>query len=154
MKTSAALARTSKLGTYRHQTETLNLKGLLKKGGERQETRSRLRLSREWAYKDDRASGPPWKRPSWSGNNSQPARHLEGKERNKEDRRRDVYLSDFRVDGRCSTQKNRILHKILNAGALDLLLDLSCSLLPRSEVNLSNMSRHRPEKRHLVVSNA
>lgn len=80
-------------------------------------------------------------------------RHLEGKDRNREDRRRDVYLSDFSVDGRCSTQKNRILHKILNAGTLDLLLDLSCSLLPRSEVNLCNMSGHRPEKRHLVLSN-
>lgn len=46
----------------------------IEKGGERQETRSHSKLSREWAYKDDRASGPPWKRPSWSGNNSQPAR--------------------------------------------------------------------------------
>lgn len=80
-------------------------------------------------------------------------RYLESKDRNKEQRRQEVYLSDFSMDRRCSTQGNGILHKILNAGILDLLLDLPCRFLPCSEVNLCNMSGHRPEERHLVVNN-
>lgn len=39
-----------------------------------------------------------------------------------------------------------ILHKVLNARALDLLLEVPTSLLPCSEVDLHNMSSHCPEK--------
>lgn len=43
-------------------------------------------------------------------------------------------------------QEDCILHKILNARALDLLLKLPSSLLPGSEVNLHNMGSHGPER--------
>lgn len=50
-------------------------------------------------------------------------------------------------------KEDRILHKILNAQALNLLLELPTSLFPCSEVDLHNMNSHGPEKSTLVVNN-
>lgn len=67
-------------------------------------------------------------------------------------RTQDVYLSDFSVDGRHPAQENGVLHEILDAGALDLLLDVSAGLLPGSEVNLRDVSGHGPEKSRSVTT--
>lgn len=50
-------------------------------------------------------------------------------------------------------KEDGILHKILNARALDLLLEVPASLLPCSEVDLHNMSRHGPEQSNLAINN-
>lgn len=50
-------------------------------------------------------------------------------------------------------KEDRILHKILNAQAFNLLLKVPTSLLPCSEVDLHNMSSHCSEQSNLVVNN-
>lgn len=50
-------------------------------------------------------------------------------------------------------KKDHILHEILNAQALNLLLEVPTSLLPCSEVDLHNMSSHCSEQSNLVVNN-
>lgn len=50
-------------------------------------------------------------------------------------------------------QGDCILHKILNARALNLLLKLPSSLLPGPEVNLHNVGSHGPERSSFFVLN-
>lgn len=52
-----------------------------------------------------------------------------------------------------SVKEDRILHKILNARALNLLQEVPARLLPCSEVDLRNMSSHGPEEGSSVVNN-
>lgn len=50
-------------------------------------------------------------------------------------------------------KEDGILHKILNARALNVLREVPTSLLPCSEVDLHNMSSQCSEQSNLVVNN-
>ena len=54
------------------------------------------------------------------------------------------------MDRRRAMKEDRVLHKILNARALNLLQEVPAGLLPRSEVDLHNMSRHGPEQERAI----
>lgn len=62
-----------------------------------------------------------------------------------------VHLPDFGMHRRCSTKEDRILHKILNAWAFNLLQEVAIRLLPCSVVDLHNVSSHGPARNISLV---